>query len=132
MLGATIEQVRQIEFVIGQDTSFTDVEDFWLASFLSLGVVGFSFFLAGMLPFLLGLWRQAPFWGRTMLVCGMVVASSSNTLARKSDLLVLLVIAVFGTTGFTRDDEVAAQGGATWSGVMPRALRPAMLQGSGA
>lgn len=107
LLGSSIEQVRQIEFTLGLDAPFADIEDFWLAGFVSLGAVGFAFFLTGMVPFLVWLWRSAPFWGRCMLACGMVVASASNTLARKSDLLVLLVACVLASAGFAAERAMA-------------------------
>jgi polysaccharide biosynthesis protein VpsF len=107
LLGSSIDQVRQMEFALGQDAPFSDIEDFWLASFVSLGTVGFAFFLAGMLPFLAWLWRVGMFWGRCMLATFLVVASTSNTLSRKSDLLVLLVAGILASTGFADRNPVA-------------------------
>ena len=61
----------------GGDPKLT-IENFWLLSFVSLGAVGFVLFLAGLLPFLAHLWRISPGWGRILLLCLVVVASSSS------------------------------------------------------
>jgi hypothetical protein len=62
--------------------------------FISLGVLGFPFFIAGFLALLVSCWRQSNYHGRMMIVLVMLVASTSNSLGRKSPLLVLMVAAL--------------------------------------
>ena len=97
LFGTSIDELRQILYQLSRAVPFTEIENFWLATLVSLGAFGFVVLLAGFLPFLLWLWRWASRRGRLILTTGLVVASASNTLARKSDVLVLLVAAVLAT-----------------------------------
>jgi hypothetical protein len=103
MLGTPIETVEQLCHQIGLEVPFADIENFWLATFVTLGLVGFTYFLIGFLPFVLHLWRMAAFHGRVLLATVLLVASTSNSLARKSNVLVVLTAAVVASTGFARD-----------------------------
>jgi hypothetical protein len=69
------------------------IENFWLLMFLSLGLFGFPFFLAGLSSLLV--WCTARSSGRAvpMVLSLLLTASSSNSLGRKSTLLVVLVAA---------------------------------------
>ena len=98
LFGVPLADQAQLTFQIGLDYAFADIENFWLLSFVSLGAVGFVLFLAGLLPFLAHLWRISPGWGRILLLCLVVVASSSNSLGRKSNLLFLLTAALLGAS----------------------------------
>lgn len=129
LFGVQEEQLRVLVFWLGLDHEFIDIENPWLLAFLKLGAVGFMLFLAGLVPFLAWLWRRARGWGRVVLVCGLVAASASNSLGRKSNLLFLLTAFVLASTGF------AAQAAPT--GPPPsrerephpgRGLRPARLR----
>jgi hypothetical protein len=102
MLGTPIETVEQLCHQLGLEVPFSDIENFWLATFVTLGLVGFTYFLIGFLPFVLHLWRMAPFQGRVLLATVLLVASTSNSLARKSNVLVVLTAAVVASTGFVR------------------------------
>lgn len=108
VLGTPIDLVDELCHQIGLNVPFSDIENFWLATFVTLGIVGFSYFLLGFVPFVLHLWRVAPFHGRVLLATGLAVASTSNSLARKSNVLVVLTAAVLATTGFARGRASAA------------------------
>jgi hypothetical protein len=108
MLGTPIDLVDELCHQIGLNVPFSDIENFWLATFVTLGIVGFLYFLLGFLPFVLHLWRVAPFHGRVLLATGLLVASTSNSLSRKSNILVVLTASVLATTGFARGRAGAA------------------------
>ncbi len=67
------------------------IENFWLLMFVSLGALAFPLFLAGLGALLAWCWRRTGPAGRALLVGTLVVASSSNSLGRKSTVLVCLV-----------------------------------------
>jgi len=71
--------------------AFGGFETLWLLMFLHLGAFGGVFFLIGFGTLLIGLWRRSAATGRMMLVVVIAVASASNSLARKSDILSVLV-----------------------------------------
>jgi len=98
LFGTPLADQSQLTFQVGLDYAFADIENFWLLSFVALGAVGFVLFLAGLLPFLAHLWRISPGWGRILLLCLIVVASSSNSLGRKSNLMFLLTAALLGAS----------------------------------
>jgi hypothetical protein len=75
------------------------IENFWLLMFASLGVLGFPLFLAGFWLLLSWHWKGAGGAGRSILAAILVIASGSNSLARKSPLL---LIAVAATTSVSR------------------------------
>lgn len=70
------------------------IENFWLLMFVSLGLAGFSIFLTGFLSLLCWCWNRSGMRGRVLLVAVVVVASTSNSLGRKSTLLVGLVASI--------------------------------------
>ncbi len=70
------------------------IENFWLLMFASLGVVGFPMFLAAMGALFAWCWRLGAGRGRPLLVEVLLVASASNSLGRKSTVLVCLVATV--------------------------------------
>jgi hypothetical protein len=70
------------------------LENFWLLMFVSLGALCFPVFAAGMVAFVRSLWRRSDATGRMMVAALLLAASASNSLGRKSTLLVLLVACV--------------------------------------
>jgi len=70
------------------------IENFWLLMFASLGAAGFLIFLAGFSSLLCWCWSRTTLHGRVLLVAVILVASTSNSLGRKSTLLVGLVAAI--------------------------------------
>jgi hypothetical protein len=69
------------------------IENFWLLMFLSLGVLGFPFFLAGLASLLCWCARRGNGRGLLMVMAITAIASTSNSLGRKSSLLLILVAA---------------------------------------
>jgi hypothetical protein len=69
------------------------IENFWLLMFVSLGAVGFSVFITGFLTLLAWCWQRTGLRGRVLLLSVVAVVSTSNSLGRKSTLLVGLVAA---------------------------------------
>jgi hypothetical protein len=97
------------------------IENFWLLMFASLGVVGFPIFFAGFSALLAWCWRRSQATGRTLLIGVVLVASTSNSLGRKSILLVSLVAAIAclpRVAGARRDWQEDA-GGRLASGIVP-------------
>ncbi len=73
------------------------IENFWLFTFLALGIFFFPVFFASFFALLKWLWRIADAKGRFMIVTFVTVASASNSLGRKSTLLITLVACVITT-----------------------------------
>ena len=74
------------------------IENFWLFTFVVLGLFGFLIFLLTFLSLIGWLWRKSGTDGHYMIVLFLVVASASNSLGRKSTLLVTLVACVVSST----------------------------------
>jgi hypothetical protein len=70
------------------------IENFWLLMFATLGAAGFLMFLAGFSSLLCWCWSRTNLRGRVLLVAIIFVASTSNSLGRKSTLLVGLVASI--------------------------------------
>ena len=70
------------------------IENFWLLMFVSLGIVGFPLFMLGFSALLAWCWQQTDMRGRVLLFSILIVLSTSNSLGRKSTLLVSLVAAI--------------------------------------
>jgi len=70
------------------------IENFWLLMFASLGAAGFPMFAAGLAAFLIWCWRKTEHKGRMLVLSVLVVVSTSNSLGRKSTILVELVAAL--------------------------------------
>lgn len=70
------------------------IENFWLLMFVSLGVLLFPVFVVGLGALLVWCWRYTTLHGRFLLVGVMLVAATSNSLARKSNVLFCLVATI--------------------------------------
>jgi hypothetical protein len=66
------------------------VEDFWLVMFVTLGALCFPVFVLSLAALLRWLWRMGGADGHAMVATLLIAASTSNSLGRKSMLLVLL------------------------------------------
>jgi hypothetical protein len=75
------------------------IENFWLLMFVGSGVLAFPIFLLSCASLALWCWRQSSVNGRVMIIATLAIASTSNSLGRKSPLLVLLVAAVVAESG---------------------------------
>ena len=70
------------------------IENFWLLMFAALGIAGFPIFLASLYGLLAWCWRRSDLRGRALVLSVLAVASTSNSLGRKSAVLVGLVAAI--------------------------------------
>jgi hypothetical protein len=70
------------------------IENFWLLMFVSLGAFGFVIFLTAICSLLLFYWQRIELRGKILLIATVIAASTSNSLGRKSCLLVVLVAAM--------------------------------------
>lgn len=102
VFGASIERVRDIIFQIGLQMPFNDIENFWLVMMINLGMVGFVFYVIGFVPLLWHLWKTNANVPKIMLVCTVLVASTSNSLGRKCNILTVLIPAMVATSAFAR------------------------------
>ncbi len=78
------------------------IENFWLLMFVSLGMFGFPFFLGMLSGLIAGCWRQSQMPGRLLLLAVVLVASTSNSIGRKSTILVCMVAAIACLSGSVR------------------------------
>jgi hypothetical protein len=83
----TLALIEPLRLEYGVDV----LENFWLLMFVSLGALCFPVFAIGILALARGLWRHSDGPGRMMVVALLLAASASNSLGRKSTLLVVLV-----------------------------------------
>ncbi len=91
LFGTPREELLRILNRLRLDTGVEVIENFWLLMFVSLGALAFPLFLAGFGALLAWCWQRTGPSGRALLVGALVVASSSNSLGRKSTVLVCLV-----------------------------------------
>ncbi len=70
------------------------IENFWLLMFAGLGVAGFPLFVLGLAALLCWCWRRSALEGRLLVLAVMLVASTSNSLGRKSNILICLVAGI--------------------------------------
>ena len=70
------------------------IENFWLLMFVSLGLFGFLMFLGALLALLTWCWQLSSLQGRLLIVAVTLVVSASNSIGRKSNILVCLVATV--------------------------------------
>jgi hypothetical protein len=110
LTGYSGETIDAMTSVIG----LIAIENFWLYMFLFLGLIGSLIWLPAMLTALSGLWRQAGFAGRVVLVCGMIAASGNNSLAKKDSSLAVLFAFVIGGSA-----ELGKRAGAAGSQLRP-------------
>ncbi len=123
-----ISAARELEYIyqLGLTYHFEIVENFWLVALMNLGLLGFVCYLAGFFAFLAHLWRFARPLGRAILVTTILVASTSNSLGRKSNVLFVMTACIVATTGFAR-----ARAGAS-SRVIAATISPTAMATAGA
>ncbi|MGC9269487.1 VpsF family polysaccharide biosynthesis protein [Acidiphilium sp.] len=100
MLGVEVDRLPYIEYQVGLVPPFSGIENFALLAFINLGVVGFTVYLVGFLALMADLWRRSALYGRVMLVVVISVASTSNSLGAKSNILFVLAGALVAASGF--------------------------------
>ena len=97
LFGNPISETPDLVYRLGLRYAFTGIESFWLMALINLGLVGFALYVAGFGCLVTHLWRRAPAVGRVALVSLLAVASTSNSLGRKSCLLAVLVVSLAAT-----------------------------------
>jgi hypothetical protein len=110
LLGIEVDRLPQLVSEVGLHPPFTGIENYWLVAFVNLGLIGFSVYLLGFLSLLTHLWRHSPLFGRMMLVVIITVASTSNSLGAKSNVLFVLAGALIACSGFTEPRTVEIAG----------------------
>ncbi|MDB5819325.1 MAG: rane protein [Rhizobacter sp.] len=70
------------------------IENFWLVMFLKLGLSGFVVFASAMVCAFAWLWRSSHGAMRVGVCLFFIIASSNNSLATKTDALMLLMVVV--------------------------------------
>jgi hypothetical protein len=98
------------------------IENFWLLMFVTLGLAGFSVFLTGFLSLLTWCWKCSGLRARVLLVAVVFVASTSNSLGRKSTLLVGLIAAISSLSV-----RPVARAGQVWAGQRARPSTGAVI-----
>lgn len=105
LFGVPAAQVAAMKAQIGLAKPGTDIESFPLLMFLSLGLVGFPFYLISLLLFVLHLGsRTKSSIGWLMMLAAMLICSASNSLGRKVPDLVFLVAFATGLRGFSLEE----------------------------
>ena len=91
-IGTSAARIDQIKLAIGLDPVYEAIENFWVALFIQLGVLGFVPFVLGLACGFVEAWRIAPSVLRLSMFIFLVVGSGANTLASKTVVLSLLFI----------------------------------------
>jgi hypothetical protein len=79
-------------------TLLTDLENFWLLLLMQLGLGGFLLLSTGLLAMIFSLVRQAPPALKLSAVIFLILASTNNSLATKSQSLSILIAILIGAT----------------------------------
>ena len=90
----TLALIEPLRLEYGVDV----LENFWLLMFVSLGALCFTVFVAGMFALVRWLWLRSDTPNRMMIVALLLAASASNSLGRKSTLLLILVACVMSNS----------------------------------
>ena len=85
---------------VDYDEQLEAIENPWLLIFLKLGAVGSAIFLAGLVPLLLQFWSRLGLEGRLVLIAGLAVMSSSNSVGVKSNVFFCFVAFVMSAADY--------------------------------
>ncbi len=94
LFGISTDRQHLLLHQLGLDFPISVIESLWLLLLTDLGAIGFAVFVAGFACLLVWCWRHSNGAGRMMLVGVLLVASTSSSLGRKSNVLTILVPAV--------------------------------------
>jgi hypothetical protein len=94
LLGARREDMLALLAPLWLRSGVGVLENFWLLMFVSLGAIGFPIFVLAFYALLSWCWKRTGARGRVLLASFVIVVSTSNSLGRKSTLLVALVAAI--------------------------------------
>lgn len=91
-VGISPARTAEVADRIGLDLDYEAIENFWIALLMQVGLLGFLPFLAGLACGVAHVWRVAPAAMRLGIVLFFVVGSGANTLASKTNALLLLFV----------------------------------------
>jgi hypothetical protein len=101
LFGVPPFRLESLKYQIGLGSDTTDIENFWLLMFLNLGAIGFVVFFLGLGLFLSHLGRRtANPIGWMLLIAAILIDSTSNSLGRKSNDLLLMTACMVAMTGY--------------------------------
>ncbi len=95
--GIPFDRLAKMVWQVGLDIPFGDIENFWILELVNMGAIAYVFWLVSFGTILLWGYRTANGWGKVLLVSVVLVASSSNSIARKSNVLNALFPTVIAT-----------------------------------
>jgi hypothetical protein len=132
LFGINNQDMLNYVFILGLQFPFSDIENFLLLAFISLGAVWFLVFLTAFASFMRWLWRETEGAGRLMILGLLVMVMASNSLGRKSNLLTLTVSCVMAVMPLRRRSEASAVQAVTLAQVRdpaPGLMRSPMFDG---
>ena len=100
MFGVPEDDIPFLIETVNLDERLGAIENPWLLIFLKLGAVGSAIFLAGFMTFLVHLWRGSALAGRAVIIAGLTVISSSNSVGVKTDVFFLFTAFVICAEDF--------------------------------
>nr|WP_294507747.1 VpsF family polysaccharide biosynthesis protein [uncultured Rhodopila sp.] len=101
MFGVAPDRLEMMKYQIGLGGATTDIENFWLLMFLNLGAIGFAVYVVALGLLILHLGRTAKHpLGWMLLLATIVIASTSNSLGRKSTDLFFATACIVAMTGY--------------------------------
>lgn len=95
--GIPFDRLAKMVWQVGLDIPFGDIENFWILELVNMGAIAYVFWLLSFGAILLWGYRTANGWGKVLLLSVVLVASSSNSIARKSNVLNALFPTVIAT-----------------------------------
>jgi hypothetical protein len=89
LFGVPEDDIPFLIQTVNLDERLGAIENPWLLIFLKLGVVGSAIFLSGLMTFLVHLWMRSSLAGRAVIIAGLTVISSSNSIGVKTEVFFL-------------------------------------------
>jgi MFS family permease len=103
LFGVPPDRVEMMKYQIGLGGATTDIENFWLLMFLNLGGIGVIVYVAALGLFIVYLGRTADHpLGWMLLIAAILIASTSNSLGRKSTDLFFATTCIMAMTGYPK------------------------------
>jgi hypothetical protein len=101
LFGVPPDRLDNLKYQIGLGAEITDIENFWLLMFLTLGAIGFVVLLIGLGFFLMHLGRTTAHpLGWMLLIASILIDLTSNSLGRKSVDLFFMTACLIAMTGY--------------------------------
>nr|WP_294566127.1 VpsF family polysaccharide biosynthesis protein [uncultured Rhodopila sp.] len=110
LFGVPPDRLEVMKYQIGLGGATTDIENFWLLMFLNLGGIGFAVYVAALVLFIVHLGRTANHpLGWMLLISTIIIASTSNSLGRKSTDLFFMTTCIVAMTGYPKTASAPAK-----------------------